>query len=221
MIKAYKGFNKDLQCRGFQFEVGKQYEEPSAKVCERGFHACEYPLDVFNYYPPAESRYCLVELDGDIAKGGDDTKVAATVIRIVEELTMQELIEAAAAYTIGRAKPVKGSTASGTRGAATASGDQGAATASGDQGAATASGTQGAATASGTRGAATVNGNESIACGLGYQCKARGALGCWLVLAERDDAGHILMVKAVLVDGEIIKPNVFYSLNNGEFVEAP
>jgi hypothetical protein len=212
MIKAYKGFNKDLQCRGFQFEVGKQYEEPSAKVCERGFHACEYPLDVFNYYPPAESRYCLVELDGDIAKGGDDTKVAATVIRIVEELTMQELIEAAAAYTIGRAKPVKGSTASGTRGAATASGDQGAATASG---------TQGAATASGTRGAATVNGNESIACGLGYQCKARGALGCWLVLAERDDAGHILMVKAVLVDGEIIKPNVFYSLNNGEFVEAP
>lgn len=63
-IKAYKGFDKNLQCRGFQYEIGKEYEEKDAKACNCGFHACEYPLDVFGYYPPTNSRFCEVEQSG-------------------------------------------------------------------------------------------------------------------------------------------------------------
>ena len=82
-IKAYKGFNKDMTCRGFQFEEGKEYEEERAELCRSGFHACERPLDVFGYYAPAESVYHEVELEKvDKKRGVDDTKVSAKKIKI-------------------------------------------------------------------------------------------------------------------------------------------
>jgi hypothetical protein len=167
VIVAYKGFNADMTCRGYQFEIGKTFKhDGEVETCVSGFHACEHPLNVFNYYPPATSRYAIVEMGGKTHREGTDTKIASAEITIKAELKIPELIAAAVKYVFDRAKwsegPVvtgdnEGALASGTRGAATASGYQGAATASGDQGAATASGDQGAATASGTRGAATAS----------------------------------------------------------------
>ena len=163
-IKAYKGFDKDLSCRGFKYEVGKEYEETGdIKACEKGFHACPCPLDVFGYYTPAGSRFCEVEQSGKIDDSESD-KVCSSKIRIGAEIDIRGLVKAAVSYVKERctnecnAEPGKPATA-GNYGAATAgysgaatAGDSGAATA-GDYGAATA-GYSGAATA-GDRGAAT------------------------------------------------------------------
>ena len=163
-IKAYKAFDKDLSCRGFKYEVGKEYEETGdIKACEKGFHACPYPLDVFGYYAPAGSRFCEVEQSGKIDDSESD-KVCSSKIRIGAELDIRGLVKAAVSFVKERctnecnAEPGKPATAgdsgaatAGNYGAATA-GNYGAATA-GDSGAATA-GNSGAATA-GDRGAAT------------------------------------------------------------------
>ena len=196
-MKAIKGFDANLQCRGFQFEVGQTYRhEGKVEACEGGFHAIpedSHPLAVFRFYPPAGSRYCIVDVDGATDRDGE--KVAAEILTVQREIGLGDLATEAVAWVMERAVPegkaatkenglatasgyqgaatasgTRGAaTASGTRGAATASGDQGAATASGDQGAATASGDQGAATASGTRGAATASGYQGAATASGYQ----------------------------------------------------
>ena len=155
-MKAYKGFNKDMTCRGFQFEEGKTYEEESAELCNKGFHACIAPIDVLKYYASATSVYHEVELDGVSDKRSDDSKVCGKVIKIGAKLDIAGLAKAQFEYvksncTNGNnSKKGKPATA-GDRGAATA-GDRGAATA-GSYGAATA-GYRGAATA-GSYGAAT------------------------------------------------------------------
>ena len=175
-IKAYKAFDKDLSCRGFKYEVGKEYEETGdIKVCEKGFHACPYPLDVFGYYAPAGSRFCEVEQSGKINDSKSD-KVCSSKIRIGAELDIRGLVKAAVSYVKERctnecnAEPGKPATA-GDSGAATA-GNSGAATA-GNYGAATA-GNYGAATAgdcgaatAGYRGAATAG--DSGAATAGYR----------------------------------------------------
>ena len=155
-IKAYKAFDKDLSCRGFKYEVGKEYEETGdIKACEKGFHACPYPLDVFGYYAPAGSRFCEVEQSGKI-DGSESDKVCSSKIRIGAELDIRGLVKASVSFVKERctnecnAEPGKPATA-GDCGAATA-GNRGAATA-GNYGAATA-GYRGAATA-GDCGAAT------------------------------------------------------------------
>lgn len=95
-MKAYKGFDKDLKCRDFQYENGKEYEEKEAIACEKGFHACTNPLNVLQYYPPCyENRYCEVEQDGEFSENGDDSKVASTKIKIGNEISLEELIQAA------------------------------------------------------------------------------------------------------------------------------
>ena len=102
-IVAYKGFDKDLKCRGFQYEVGKEYEEPKAKACESGFHACEMPLDVLCYYEPGkQSRYCVVEQSGVISKHDDDSKVASSKIKIGAEIGIPGLIKAQIEYVKSR-----------------------------------------------------------------------------------------------------------------------
>ena len=238
----YKGMDANMQCRGFQYEVGKEYETDEAVACKTGFHACEYPLDVINYYAPAESRYAVVEQSGKISKSGEDTKVASTKIKIVAEIGLAGLVEAAVEYTTTRAKEEPGGHATGDQGAASATGNQGAASATGDQGAASATGYQGAASATGyqgaasatgyqgaasatgPRGAASATGEAGVALAAGFGCKAKGALGCAICVVERGnwdgETYPIINIKAAIVDGDIIKADTYYMLINGAFVEA-
>ncbi len=208
----YKGFDKNMQCRGFQYEVGKEYETEDAAACKTGFHACEYPLDVLNYYAPAESQYAVVEQSGKISKSGGDTKVASTKIKIVAEIGIAGLVKAAVEYTKTRAKEEPGghatgnqgaasatgylgaasatgylgaASATGYQGAASATGDRGAASATGYQGAASATGDLGAASATGDRGAASATGKAGVALAAGFGCKAKGAIGCAICVVER------------------------------------
>ena len=234
-IKAYKAFDKDLSCRGFKYEVGKEYEETGdIKACKKGFHACPYPLDVFGYYAPARSRFCEVEQSGQIDDSESD-KVCSSKIRIGAELDIRGLVKAAVSFVKERctnecnADPGKPATAgdsgaatAGYRGAATA-GDGGAATA-GDSGAATA-GDSGAATA-GNRGAVTARGKAStgsngLSVARGNNVQVKGGIGAILVIAEeREDTCDIVDWKAVLVDGEVVKADTWYRLENGELVEV-
>ena len=238
----YKGMDANMQCRGFQYEVGKEYETDEAVACEAGFHACEYPLDVFKYYPPAKSRYAVVEQSGKISKSGEDTKVASTKIKIAAEIGIAELVRAAVEYTKTHAKEEPGWHATGDRGAASATGYQGAASATGPRGAASATGYQGAASATGYQGVASATGPRGAASATGYQgaasatgeagvalaagfgCKAKGALGCAICVVERGnwdgETYPIINIKAAIVDGDIIKADTYYMLINGAFVEA-
>ena len=207
-MKMYKGFDKDLKCRDFQYEIGKTYEEPTAELCEKGFHACEYPLDVFGYYAPSDmSRYCEVDLD-DVSdkKNNEDSKRCGRKIAVKAEIGIAGLVKAAVEYTMEKA--ILGNSEHAT----------------GWQGAASATGVRGAASATGWQGAASATGEESVAAALGISCKAKGSLGCWLVLAEwaQDDEynWHRTDVQCFKVDGETIKPNIWYKLKNGKIVEA-
>ena len=210
-IKAYKAFDKDLSCRGFKYEVGKEYEETGdIKACKKGFHACPYPLDVFGYYAPARSRFCEVEQSGQIDDSESD-KVCSSKIRIGAELDIRGLVKAAISFVKERctnecnAEPGKPATA-GYSGAATA----------GYSGAATA-GYRGAATA---RGKAST-GSNGLSVARGNNVQVKGGIGAILVIAEeREDTYDIVDWKAVLVDGEVVKADTWYRLENGELVEV-
>ena len=209
-MKCYKGFDKDLKCRGFQYEIGKSYETENADICHCGFHACENPFDVFGYYDPT-SRFCEVDLDAN-DQTHDDSKRVGKKIRIEAEIGLSGLIKAGVKFILNKVDFENA--------AATNTGYQSAATNTGDRSAATNTGNQSAATNTGDRSAAEVSGSESIAFVSGYQSKAKGALGCWIVLTERDDNMNILSVKAFCVDGKNVKPDVFYMLENGELKEV-
>ena len=239
-MKAYKGFNEKLQCspngKPFQYEIGKEYEhEGEVKPCSRGFHACTSPLDVLGYYPPNTSRYCEVEVDDDSKGDNDDSKVASKRIKIGAEIGVVGLAKAHIEYVKEHVthhvnENDSGAATAGDRGAATAgeygaatAGDRGAATA-GDRGAATA-GYSGAATA-GDRGAATSRGKSStgdygLSVARGNGVKVKGGLNAVLVIAEESiwDC-EIKDWKAVVVDGEKIKADTWYKLENGELVEV-
>ena len=233
IIKSYKGFNKDMTCKDKQYEVGKDYEEDKAVVCECGMHSCEYPLDCFKYYPPSKSVYCEVEQSGDISRHDDDSKIASTKMRIGAQLNIAGIVNAAIKYTKEKAEKTcieyKAATA-GNHGAATA-GDHGAATAR-DCGAATAgycgaatAGDSGAATA-GNCGAATSRGKSStgengLSVARGKWVKAKGGLGSILVIAEEEqNSCKISSWKAVVVDGVNIKADTWYTLKDRELIEA-
>ena len=202
---VYKGTDKDMKCRGFQFDLGKEYVEEEAKLCEKGFHGCEYPLDVFAHYAPADSRFFVADLDGVTDETESrDTKRVGTKIKLKAEVGIAGIVKAAVEYIKEKAESSNNQT--------------------GDCSAATNTGDCSAATNTGNRSAATVEGKESIAIVTGCGSKAAGALGCWLVLTERGrwngDAYPLKEVRAVKVDGETIKPGGFYKLENGEVVEA-
>ena len=222
-MKCYKGFDKDLKCRDFQYEIGKEYEEERAEICDTGFHACENPLDVFGYYAPADSRYCEVELDANDQKSNDSKRVG-NKISIKAEIGIAGIIKAGLEYIKDQVNwddDKKSNT--GNRSAATNTGNCSAATNTGDWSAATNTGNRSAATNTGDWSAATVEGKESVAMAIGYNSKAKGSIGCFIVLAEYKELGgkyHIVDVKSAKVDGEKIKPDTFYKLINSEFVEA-
>ena len=246
-IVAFKGFDAKLQCREFQFEIGKSFKHDGpVAACDSGFHACTYPLDIFGYYPPASSRYAEVALNGETDKKGDDTKIAAAEITIKIELNIPEIASAAVRFIKNLASRKDGNqasceremvevegdrkvcfatgqwsaaTASGDWSAATATGSRSAATATGSRSAATASGDGSAATATGWWSAATATGYQSAATATGYQGKVRGKEGCALFLVERNSNMEIVNVWAGIAGRDGIKPDTFYILQNGQPVE--
>ena len=216
-IISYKGFDSSLRCRGFQYEVGKDYEQDgNIKCCEKGFHACEFPYDVFSYYAPGEnSRYCTVTQSGEMDKKYGDSKVASSKIHIETEIGLGGIIKAGVKFIFDKVNWTdKKESNTGDRSAATNTGDRSAATNTGDYS---------AATNTGDYSAAKVSGKDSVAVVTGRDSKAAGALGDWIVLTERYDRKwgyQIKDVKAFKVDGEKIQPNTFYKLVDGEAVEA-
>ena len=282
---VYKGTDKDMKCRGFQYELGKECEEEEANLCNKGFHGCEYPLDVFRYYAPADSRFFVADLDGVTDGEEDDSKRAGTKIKLLAEIGISGIVKAAVKYINEKAESSNNQTGdysaatntgfcsaatntgfwsaatntgdcsaatnTGNRSAATNTGDCSAATNTGNRSAATNTGFWSAATNTGNRSAATntgnrsvanntgncsaatntgfcsaatVDGQDSVAVVTGFNSKASGAIGCWIVLTERGGwNGYtypIKEVRAVKVDGDTIKPGVFYKLVDGEVIEA-
>ena len=202
-MKAYKGFNRDMTCRGFQYEEGKSYETPKAKCCDTGFHACENPIDCLGYYEAGQSVYHEVDLDGDIDRSGDDTKVAATKIKIGARLDIPALCHAAFEYV--RSKCTNENNAEDGKPAT--AGDCGAATA-GDCGAATSKGS----VKVGDYGVGTVRAEHP---------KIMGGKGAMLTVArESETSNDIVEWKSFVIDGEKFKPDTWYTIANGEIVEV-
>ena len=192
-ITSYKGFDKDLKCRGFQYEIGQSYKEEEAKACDRGFHACQQPIEVFGYYPPGTSRYCQVEQSGKIDEGNDDSKIASSEIKIGAEIGIPGIVKAQVEYvkahTTTKHTDPKMATA-GNRGAATSRGSS----------------------ATGENGLSVARGNN---------VKVKGGLGAVLVIAEENsDDYDVKEWKAAVVDGETIKADTWYCLKDGEFEEV-
>ena len=182
-MKAFKGFNKDLTCRGYQYEEGKEFHTERAECCDTGFHACEYPLDCFGYYDPAHSVYHEVELSGEMDRSGDNTKVCATDIKIGARLSIAGLVKMAIDFTMSKVNKEAGSderhgfaSATGNCGASSATGDYGASSATGNCGASSATGNCGASSATGNYGASSATGNYGASSATG-NCGASSATG--------------------------------------------
>lgn len=218
-MKAYKGFDKDLKCREFQYEVGKEYEEENSALCKKGFHACENPLDTFRYYAPTDSRYCEVDVDDNGECNSYDSKVCGKHIRIGAEIGLKGVINAFVRFVLDKCESATEENASGDSGNAAASGWRGNAAASGVRGNAAASGARGTASVTGTYGKASALGEQCLAVAWGQDSLARGAVGNWIVVSERDDDGNIIDAKIAKVDGDTIKADTWYKLANGAIVE--
>ena len=279
-MKVYKGTNKDMKCRGFQYKLGETAVfDGEPHLCKAGLHACEQPIDVLNHYTPNESRYFEAEAEEVSAeRESSDSKIVAKKMTLKAEIGVPGLVKAQIEYVksqigfddaIKRANAEKENHATGNLGAASATGDLGAASATGylgaasatgnlgaasatgnrgaasatgylgaasaagylgaasatgNRGAASATGNRGAASATGDRGAASATGKAGVALAAGCECKAMGALGCAICCVERGEwdgnTYPIIAVKAAIVDGETIKPDTWYRLENGEFVEV-
>ena len=217
-IIAYKAMDKNMQCRGKQYEVGKTYHEDKADCCHAGMHACENPLDVLHYYPLKDSpRFFEVECGGNVDKSGEDSKLACTELKVKGELNFAGLVKAAVNAVFNRVKG-KEPFSSGDASTAGSSGYASTAGSSGNYSTAGSSGNASTAAATGSFCRAKADGKDSIAVANGCRSKARGARGCYLVLTEYDDDGNMLLAKMAKVDGSVIKENVWYTLKNGEFV---
>ena len=197
-IIAYKATDKNMMCRGKQYEVGKTYTEEKADCCTAGMHACEVPFDVLHYYHVSDgARFFQVECGGEVDKSSDDSKLACTELTVKGELKLTDMLKIGVEAVMKR---VKEKTAGAKETAASGYCSTGA--------------------ASGNYSTAEVSGKASIAVANGYNSKARGSIGCYIVLTEYDYDGNFLLAKMARVDGTVIKDGVWYTLKNGEFVEA-
>ncbi|ECX5672833.1 hypothetical protein AA206_04055 [Salmonella enterica subsp. enterica serovar Newport] len=232
-IVTFKGFNKDLKCRDFQFEIGKTFHhDGKVEACCSGFHACECPFDVFSYYPPAESRYAETISFGVIDREEiGDTKIASSSITIKDELTLPQFIQRGIEWIWSKIdKSLEQQIMTGYQSAATNTGNWSAATNTGDRSAATNTGYRSAATNTGYRSAATntgyqsaaeVSGSQSVAASLGKEGKARASEGGAIVLCYRDEDGELIHIRASKVGENGIMPDTWYQLDeDGEFVEC-
>ena len=246
-IIAYKAMNPDMTCRGKKYEVGKTYFEDKADCCNEGMHACENPFEVLRYYPMKDNpRFFEVECGGEISKSSEGSKLACTELTVKGELNFAGMLKATLDAVFRRVKD-KEPFSSGDYSTAGTSGDYSTAGSSGDSSTAGTSGnystagTSGNSSTAGTSGCystagtsgdsstaaatgshcrAKAEGDNSIAVANGRKSKARGAMGCYLVLTEYDDDGNFLWAKMARVDGSTVKENVWYTLQDGEFVKA-
>ena len=230
-MKVYKATDKDMKCRGFQYTLGKTAEvDGDIELCERGLHACEMPLDVLGYYVPGDgSRYFEAELDEVSNKKSDDTKRVGKKLTLSAEIGIPGLVKAQVEYVkaqcdfdnaIKKADAEKKNHATGERGAAYATGERGAASATGERGAASATGDRGAASATGWSGAASATGKYCVAMTTGFFGRVMGDIGNAIVCVERRDNGEIAAILAGIVDGETLKPGVWYTVKNGKWTEV-
>ena len=220
IIKSYKGFNNNLTCRGFQYEIGKDYSlDGNVQICERGFHACENPLDVMGYYFMDDNgnmaRFCEVEQSGDIERNtdGSDTKVASSKIHIKAELKFADIVKLGIEWikeqVEGKDNPndEKNISSSGYYAKIGSSGDYAQIGSSGDS--------------------AQINstGEDSVICCAGHNSQVRAKKGSWITLAEwvwdeKKERNVPKCVKTEYVDGKRIKADTFYKLVDGEFIEV-
>lgn len=201
-IIAYRAMDKNMQCRGKQYEVGKTYHEDKADCCNAGMHACENPLDVLHYYPLRDSpRFFEVECGGSVDKSKKNSKLACTELTVKGEVNFAGLVKAAVNAVFNRVKGKEPFS-------------------SGDCSTAGSSGYCSTAAATGAHCRAKADGKDNVAVANGAHSKARGVLGCYLVLTEYDDDGNMLWAKMAKVDGVSVKENVWYTLKNGEFAET-
>ena len=248
-MKVYKATDKDMKCRGFQYELGKTAEvEGDIELCKNGLHACEMPLDVLGYYAPGDgSRYFEAELEDVSEKRSGDTKRVGKKLTLSAEIDIPGLVKAQVEYVkaqcyfdnaINKADAENKNHATGERGAASATGEsgaasatgesgaasatgwRGAASATGESGAASATGERGAASATGERGAASATGKYCVAMTTGFWGRVMGDIGNAIVCVERRDNGEIAAILAGIVDGETLKPGVWYTVKNGQWVEV-
>ena len=216
-MRAFKGFNKDLTCRGYQYEEGKEFHTEREECCDTGFHACEYPLDCFGYYDPAHSVFHEVELSGEMDKSNDNTKVCATDIKIGARLSIAGLVKMAIDFTMSKVNKEAGSDE--RHGFASATGDCG------------------ASSATGYKGASSVSDPTGVAVAWGHEARAKGCKGAHLILSDWKYVGarysdgdymdpydkeswELTGAKMVVVDGEKIKEDTYYRCIEGEIVEV-
>ena len=206
-ITSYKGFDSNWQCRGFQYALGQTVvHDGDVEACASGFHACEYPLDVFSYYEPSTSKFAVVEQSGQLSRHSDDTKVASKTLTVKAEINLPGLIKAAIEYTVKRCAPIDKASPAYSES---------------ERGAASSTGYGGAASSTGYGGAASSTGKHAVAMACGYEGRAMAGETGAIVLAHRNDDGVLVHIRASKVGENGIKAGAWYQLNvDGQFVEC-
>ena len=232
--KGYKGFDENLRCRDFQYEIGKEYvHNGTTSLCHSGFHFVENPLDVFSYYDPTK-RFAEVEAEGVSDQKDGDSKRVANKLKVTAELSLSALVGLGVKVILDKVNwkddkvtntgHYSASTNTDHYSASTNTGSCSASTNTGSYSASTNTGSCSASTNTGDRSASTNTGKQGYAASLGIEGKAKGAIGCWLTLAEwkQDKNGEWerIDIQTKKVDGKKIKADTFYSLVNGKFKEV-
>ena len=235
-IIAYKGFDKDFKCRGFQYEVGKTYEmDSNIAYCNRGFHACESPMEVFDYYDMLTSRFAEVEQSGKMDKEADSTKTCSSRIKIKAELKLADIINLGVEWLKEITSPYKTEVnntsndgdyakigSSGYSAQIGSSGYSAKIGSSGNNAQISSSGDYAQISSSGDSAKIGSSGKDSVIMCAGYDSKAKAAIGSWITLAEWkriEDVWKPICVKTEQVDGKRIKADTYYKLIDGEFEE--
>ena len=221
-MKSYKGFDKKLKCRDFQYEIGKEYEmDGEIKVCSRGFHACESPFDVFDHYTMIDSRFCEVEQDGNISKEDRGTKICSSKIKIKAELKLADMINLGVEWLKEITSPEKIKTSIKDN----SFGDDAQIGSSGNGAQIGSSGNNAKIGSSGDDAQIDSTGEDCVIMCAGINSVAKASKGSWITLSEwsysdKKQRYIPVCVKTEFVDGKKIKADTYYSLKGGVFVES-
>ena len=206
-MKGFKGFDKDLKCRGFQYAIGETTtHDGTVSLCNSGLHFCESPLDTFTFYKPGSSRYAEVEADGVSDSTEKDSKRVAKSLHVKAELKIPALVKAAVEFVFQKVKPSEGDSAHSAT--------------TGDSAHSATTGNYAHSATTGYSAHSAAMGKQSIAASLGHNGAAKGPKGGWLVLSEIGDDLKVKAVGVARVDGKKIKADTYYQIKGGKFVEA-